>query len=105
MPYYIIKIHDEKFNQDYYMEWSTIVDAPITNGCGLEEFKEYYRAEYGRKGIAELDERLKRVEKKRISAHAPFDNLDRLLENNHAGENGTCLDKEGILEHYCRNKN
>lgn len=104
MPTYIIKIHDDKFNRDYYMEWSTVVDAPVTYGCNLEEFKEYYRSEYGRKGIEELNERMKRVEEKGVSARPPFDNLESLLEYNCAGKNETCLDKEGILERYCRNK-
>jgi len=104
MSRYIIKIYDDKFNRDYYMEWSTIVDAPVTYGCSLEEFTEYYRAEYGRQGILELNERMKRVEEKGISAHPPFDNLQSLFKYNRAGEDETCLDKEGILERYCRNQ-
>lgn len=104
MPRYIIKIHDDKFNRDYYMEWSTVVDAPVTYGCNLEEFTEYFRNEYGRQGMEGFDERIKRVEEKGISAYPPFDNLESLLELNQAGEKGICLSKEGILERYCRNR-
>jgi hypothetical protein len=104
MPRYILKIHDEKFNKDYYMEWSTIVDAPVTYGCSLDEFKDYYKIQYGENGMRELDDRLKRVEEKGISAHPPFDNIESLLEYNRAGEDESTLDKEGLLEKYCRNR-
>jgi hypothetical protein len=104
MPRFIIKLHDEKFNKDYYLEWSTVCDAPITYGCSLEEFEEYYRAEYGRVGYSDLEERLKRVEEKGISAHPPYDDLQSLFEYNRAGDGETHLDKEGLLEKYCRNQ-
>lgn len=104
MPRYIIKIHDDKFNKDYYMEWSTVVDAPVTYGLRLDEFTEYYRSEYGEHGMIDLDKRFKRVEEKGISGHHPFDNLEALFEFNRAGKNEACLDKEGILEQYCRNQ-
>lgn len=102
MPRYIVKLHDNKLNKDFYMEWSTVVDAPITSGGSLEEFKAYYMEEYGRKGMSELEDRLKRVEEKGISSHAPFDDLSSLLKHNRAGDNETSLDKEGILDKYCR---
>jgi hypothetical protein len=104
MPYYIIKIRDEKYNQDYYLEWSTMIDAPVTVCSSLEEFKKYFKDEYGTSGIDGLEERLKRVEEKGISALPPFDNLERLFEYNHAGPNGCCLGREAILDFYCRNK-
>ena len=43
MPRFIIKITDEKDNKDYYMMWSTVVDAPVTYGLSLDEFKEYFK--------------------------------------------------------------
>lgn len=42
MGKFIIKIHD------HYLEWSTIVDAPITLGMSLDEFRAYYQDMYGR---------------------------------------------------------
>lgn len=105
MPRYIIKINDETTGKDYYMEWSTVVDAPVTYGCTLAEFKEYYQSEYGSNGMRDFEERMKRVEENGISAHPPFDNLQSLFDHNRAGENETPLDREGILEKYCRNRN
>lgn len=56
MPKFIVKIAGK------YLEWSTIVDAPSTYGMTLEQFKAYYRDEYGRLSMRELEERLARVE-------------------------------------------
>lgn len=66
MPSFIIKVKDEKFNKDYYMEWSTIVDAPVTYGMSLDEFKEYYKEQYGIKGMEGLEDRMTRVEEKAL---------------------------------------
>lgn len=103
MPTYIIKINDPKDNQDYYLEWSTVVDAPVTYGLSLEDFKEYYKDRYGRDGMARIDERLVRVEQTGTSSQMPGDNLDEMLVANRAGPDETEIDKEGILERYCRN--
>lgn len=67
MPSFIMKLTDERENKDYYLMWSTIVDAPITWGMALEQFKNWYLRECGK--IEELNERLKRADKKGISAH------------------------------------
>ena len=101
MPRYIIKIHDDKFNRDYYLEWSTVVDAPVSYGFSLDHFTEYYLQKYGQKESPDLSNRMIRVEKNGISAYD--ENLDDLFEWNRAGDKETTLDKEGILNKYCRN--
>lgn len=93
----IIKLtHDGK---DYYLEWSSVIDAPVTYGMTLEEFKAYYREEYGRKGMEDLDQRLTRVEASGTS-HALFRSVDDEIANNRAGENCTCLTKDQLIEVY-----
>lgn len=104
MPQYIMKLHDDKSEKDFYLIWSTIVDAPITYGMSLDEFKDYYKEEYGENGMQVLTERLKRVEETGISAHPPFNNLKEYFGYNRAGENETVLDKEGIIEKFCRQR-
>lgn len=54
---------------DYYLEWSSIVDAPVTWGMPLEEFKVYYKKQYGLQGMKELPERLERVDKYGTSSY------------------------------------
>lgn len=53
MPRYICKLQDG--DTAYYMEWSTVVDAPVTFGMTLEEFMEHYREEYGKRGLMEME--------------------------------------------------
>ncbi len=101
MSRYIIKLHSEKTNKDYYMEWSTIVDAPVTYGVDLNEFTKYYIEQYGKSSENELKERLTRVEEKGTSSQID-DNVDDLIKYNRAGENETSLTKEEILNQYCR---
>lgn len=97
MPRYIVKL------EDYYLEWSTIVDAPVTYGMPLEEFKEYYQEEYGLDGMRYLAERLKRVEAKGISSRI-HSSVENLLTVNRAGENGKDISIKEIIEKYCHNR-
>ena len=102
MGTFIIKLKDEKFNKEYYMEWTCTFDTPISNGLCLEDFKKYYINKYGIYGSQDLNKRLERVEKNGTSGLPPYDNLQDFFENNCAGENGECIDKESILNLYCR---
>ena len=100
MGTFIIKLNGEE--GDFYLEWSTIVDAPITYGMSLEEFKEFYKEEYGNKGINELPARLERV--KRTGCSAFNTTLDSLLACNRLGDNEVKISKEEIYRKYCLEK-
>lgn len=104
MPRMICKLTDPKTNTDYYFEWSTVVDAPVTYGEPLEDFKEYYRTKYGNSAMGELEDRLKRVEEKGTSSQIDY-SIDDLIIGNRAGENEKELSKEEILDQYCVNPN
>lgn len=73
-----------------YLEWSTVVDAPVTNLMDLAELTEYIEAEYGQAGLVELPARLARVEKQGTSALSGY-NKEDLLHWNRAGENESHL--------------
>lgn len=81
------------------MEWSTVVDAPVTYGVTLERFKTYYRERYGTEGIKELPERLERVE--RTGTSDLIGTLAGLLACNRAGDKEQELTLEQIVERYC----
>ena len=100
MPTYICKFQDG--DNCYYLEWSTIVDAPVTSGMSLEEFQNYYKENYGTKGLEDLPFRLHRVEERGTSN--PYESLDSLISFNRAGENESYLTKEEIIQKYCRTK-
>ena len=94
MPRYIVKLHD------YLFEFSTIVDAPVTWGMTLPEFKKYYRDEYGRDGYRHLEERLQRVFRWGTSyqwGNSPHD----ILWLNRAGPDENRLTVEEIYRAYC----
>ncbi len=98
----IVKLTDPKDKTEYYLEWSTMQDKPITNGVSIHEFIEYYGLEYGRNGIKELDFRLERVNV--FGSSSSLEPLEMLLEYNRAGKNEKRLDLEGLLNEYCRKK-
>lgn len=99
MPRYIVKIPHE--GQDYYLDWSTIVDAPVTYGLTLEEFKEYCREEYGRQRIESFDfkQRMERVEEKNTSSLL-HDSAEDVMSCNRAGDKETRLDLQGIIQKF-----
>jgi hypothetical protein len=98
MPRFICKITDN--DQAWYLEWSTVVDAPVTFGMSLENFKEYYKDEYGRQGMEELPQRLERVESKGTSAML-YESLEDLISWNRSGKEGSCLSKQQLIDVYC----
>lgn len=93
MPKYIVKLADK------YLEWSTIVDAPVTQGMTREEFVDYYIRRYGETSRAEMVERLTRADATGTSALD--DTLDGILRCNRAGDKEAELTKEQIIEKYC----
>lgn len=78
------------------------MDAPVTYGMELEEFKEYYKSEYGENGMKELGDRLNRVHKNGSSGHPPYDDINDFFKYNRAGENETTISKSEIILRYCR---
>jgi hypothetical protein len=99
MPRYLVKMERDGLTR--YMEWSTIVDAPITYLLTLEEFTDYYREEYGRRAMEmEFEDRMKRVEATGISAHDGVRERDSLWKYNRAGEGETQLTEEQIWVKY-----
>ena len=101
MPRYIIKLQD--VDRDYYLMWSTIVDAPITFGLTLGQFRDWYQAEYGKAGLTEFPERMLRVEQKGTSSNM-HPSAEKVIGYNRAGPDETCLTREQILEKYCRQR-
>lgn len=98
MPRYIIKLeHQEK---EYYLEYSSVVDAPVTYGMNLKDFKRYYKERYGTNSIHDLKDRLKRVEKFGTSCFLDS-NVDDTILCNRAGENGENISKDQLIKHFC----
>lgn len=80
MPQFIVKLEDR------YFDYSTIVDAPVTEPMTLEAYTEHYRTEFGERGMKELPARLERVEKHGTSSQQG-ETPEEMLMCNRAGPN------------------
>lgn len=85
--------------KDHYLEWSTIVDAPVTFGMSLAELEEHIRYEYGRSGLRDLPERLARVEQYGTSFIGT--SVEDVLRGNRAGPDEQALTADEIYQAYC----
>lgn len=90
----IVKIHD------YYLQYSSIVDAPVDWGRKLEDFRREYLMEYGMKDRDDLDKRLARVEEKGTSIPGDKSAWDTLCANR-AGPGEKKLTLDQIYKAYC----
>jgi len=88
MSRFIGKLVHPKTKKEYYFEWSTIVDAPVTSMMNKKDFYKYYRIMYGLEGMEELPSRMERVEQKGCSAVGDDWTYKDFVSYNRAGENG-----------------
>lgn len=88
MPRYIC-YYDGKF-----FEWSTVVDAPLTEAMCATEFREYYAFQYGQQSLDGLEQRMKRAIETGSSARYC---LEEIFADNRAGPNETELDFAQVL--------
>ena len=100
MPRYIAKFTDKETGKDYYCEWSTLVDAPVTGLVDLDTFKAYYLQQYGENGMVEFEERMQRVSNTGVSARYGYDSVQELIEGNRSGDNESELTYEQIMQEY-----
>lgn len=102
MARYIIKLTDG-VGADWYLEWSSIVDAPVTYGMSRQEFERYYLEQYGRDGFRDFEERMGRVEKHGTSSPLRAA-VEHVIRRNHAGDNDEPLTIEQLITKYCHNR-
>jgi hypothetical protein len=100
MPTYICKV--KAAGRDYYFEFSTVVDAPVTLGMTRKEFEKHYREEYGNHAFesGEFQNRMKRVEAKGTSSRLHV-SAEEVLSANRAGKDETCLTIAQLIDAYC----
>jgi hypothetical protein len=77
-----------KLADNEYVEWSTVVDAPVTAVGTRDEIVKHARDEFGRQGASNIEERLQRCEERGHSAMWPGagDSVEDLIRGNRAGE-------------------
>ncbi len=85
-----------KVNGKYFL-WSSIVDSPTSYAMTLEELTEYYREEYGRRGVEdELPRSLARADEFGTSSMVRK-TVKECMWLNRAGKNETALTYTQIL--------
>jgi hypothetical protein len=98
LPKYIVH------HEGWFFEWSTVVDAPVTFGMKLDEFKEYYRDQYGAHGFADLGSRLDRALTKGTSSQMGETGEELMGGYNRAGYRETHLTIPEIIKIYCEER-
>lgn len=81
---------------DRYLEWSTVVDAPVTSLMTLDELTAHIEKKYGARGLAELPGRLARVAKFGTSSGLGT-TKENLLRVNRAGDNESSITSEAEM--------
>lgn len=94
MPRLPLKLHDNMTENDYYLEWSTIVDAPTTGGFEWGTFQALYQQCY-----AEYPERMARLDAVRQMTR---EEAEEIIASNRAGPRESELTYEELLDRYCR---
>lgn len=90
----IVKINE------YYLEWSSIIDAPITFGMSRDEFEVYHRDEYGAHGHRDFNDRMARVEKTG-SSYLLDTTACEVVSGNRAGPDESELTLDEVYQAYC----
>ena len=71
--------------EDKYFEYSTVVDAPVSVLMSLEDFKNYYKEEYGEQAMPGLKKRLDRADEKGTSSLID-DSFESMISCNYFGD-------------------
>ena len=82
----------------WYMVWSPVVDAPLSRGMPLPEFRQWYMDAGMGDHPGDLEDRLARVEEFGTSSLGGPSNVFAV---NAAGPNGERLTYAQIVEQYC----
>ncbi len=89
-----------KLADDKYVEWSSIVDAPVTYILTRDHMLAHLDAEYGRSSFDENRRCLDRADKNGTSIQGMEYSVEDLVSSNRAGKNGDNITLPEILEMY-----
>lgn len=79
-----------------FFEWSTVVDAPVSSAMGAKEFCDYYAAEYGKRSLDGLSERMERAVKTGCSSMIG-ESLSDVISCNRAGPEESTISLSDVL--------
>lgn len=73
--------------KDYYLVYSSICDAPITEGLTLDKLVEWYKDEYGKRGLNYIKSRLDTINATGTSSLDEEEDINSVILCNRAGPN------------------
>jgi len=101
MPRCICCVEDR--GKRYFLLWSTVVDAPVSDGMELDQFKNYMKALYGTEGWPDLDKSIERAIENGNSFHTPYDKtFEDFIKGNRAGQDEEELTLKQLIKFYIR---
>lgn len=86
--------------KDYYLIWSSVVDAPVSFGMNRVELEKWLKEEYGRAGLSDWLRMIPRVDEIGTSFYER-DSVEDTIDGNRAGPMGACLTLDEIYTAYC----
>ncbi len=92
MPHYTLKL-----GEDQYLEWSTIVDAPITNILSRKEIISFLKTRYPDKEVL-INKRLNLVDE--VGTSIENYSVEQIIKYNRAGEDEKSISLEEIKQRY-----
>lgn len=91
----------KKDDQEWYLEWSSTIKAPIIFGMNKEEMKVWLRKQSW--FDFEIEKLMNQIEK--TGCGLPnVKSVEDLIVDNHAGDNKECLTYEQIVNKFCLRK-
>ncbi len=87
-------------HEGVFVEWSTVVDAPVSEAMNLDELSGYIRNRYGEEGIDQLPARIARAVEKGTSCIGPSYTFDDIVAGNRAGPDEAELSRDELIAEY-----
>jgi hypothetical protein len=98
MPKFVVKLKDK------YLEWSTVVAAPVTRGMTREQMARYLMQRETELAERSVEEVLKRADEYGTSRFPWEEGIRAALVCNRAGDGEVEITQDEIYEKYCTPK-
>ena len=79
-----------------FLEWSSVVDAPVTELMTEHQFRRYLLQEYGASGLVGWEQQRARLDRQGTSSRSGL-TLEELLQHNRAGQDEACVTSESEM--------
>jgi hypothetical protein len=102
VPSFYVRVGDTEPDGPWVVEWSTVVDAPVTYGMRRDEVEKHHREQYGVDGAVRLPRLMSELDARGISSRGT--SRETVLQVNRAGHHEACATEAEIVEWYCRRR-